>query len=535
MPRSYLVKIYLRMVAFALLLCFACALLFQGFNGIRQQMWLESHARPLLHWLAGSAEAAAHYPWLAAGYNIQVGPESALVSSAVIGERLGYGQVVAKTSDLGHRVMIRRGDGQILSLDLAHPYADVARASALILRWHLDIAPPAQRQETLRHISSALAVNGRFADRVEQLPPAGVIQQLVHNDLVMYTAERSETQKIALRLGSGELVILASPQPFNAWSVAIALPLLAFAAAALALALCWVARLWGGRLSKVESAALRITRGDLAARLEADSSQPQQRLTRAFNSMAEHIERLVQIQHDMIHAVSHELRTPVARIRFGVQMLADSTDPKSANQQVQDIDGDIQELDELIDEILTYARLEQSELMFRMQLTSVPDLARQVISQQQLLYPDTVMELDIDDASEACSLAQVEPRYLHRAIQNLVGNAARYANHTLRVRCRLDNDSCRIDVDDDGPGIPRADWDNVFIAFSRLDDSRTRTSGGYGLGLSIVRRILYWHGGQAFVGTSTALGGACFSLVWPRVQMRSDDPRPPAPAPAHPH
>jgi two-component system sensor histidine kinase RstB len=132
-------------------------------------------------------------------------------------------------------------------------------------------------------------------------------------------------------------------------------------------------------------------------------------------------------------------------------------------------------------------------------------------------------------------MAEVEPRHLHRAIQNLVGNAARYASRQVRVRCRLDSNNCRIDVEDDGPGIPRSDWDRVFIAFSRLDDSRTRTSGGYGLGLSIVRRIMYWHGGQAFVGISATLGGACFSLVWPRVQTQSGGLHRPAQEQNHPH
>jgi len=90
-------------------------------------------------------------------------------------------------------------------------------------------------------------------------------------------------------------------------------------------------------------------------------------------------------------------------------------------------------------------------------------------------------------------------------------------------------------VEDDGQGIPRSDWDRVFIAFSRLDDSRTRTSGGYGLGLSIVRCIMYWHGGQAFVGASATLGGACFSLVWPRVQTQSGGLHRPAQEQDHPH
>lgn len=107
---------------------------------------------------------------------------------------------------------------------------------------------------------------------------------------------------------------------------------------------------------------------------------------------------------------------------------------------------------------------------------------------------------------------------MHRAIQNLVGNACRYAAGQVRVTCTLDDENCRIDVEDDGPGIPEQEWEKVFSAFARLDDSRTRNSGGYGLGLSIVRRILFWHGGQSFVGRSEELGGARFSLVWPRRQ-----------------
>ena len=109
-----------------------------------------------------------------------------------------------------------------------------------------------------------------------------------------------------------------------------------------------------------------------------------------------------------------------------------------------------------------------------------------------------------------------KPRYIHRAIQNLVGNAGRYAAGRVRVTCQVGTDTLPGRCEDDGPGIPEEDWDRVFTAFARLDDSRTRSSGGYGLGLSIVRRIAYWHGGRAMVSRSEQLGGAKFSLIWPR-------------------
>ena len=104
---------------------------------------------------------------------------------------------------------------------------------------------------------------------------------------------------------------------------------------------------------------------------------------------------------------------------------------------------------------------------------------------------------------------------MHRAIQNLVGNACRYAASNVHIEYSCHDDICRIDVEDDGEGIPKKDWDRVFSPFTRLDDSRTRSSGGYGLGLSIVQRIIYWHSGRAIVSESR-WGGAKMSLLWPK-------------------
>ena len=142
------------------------------------------------------------------------------------------------------------------------------------------------------------------------------------------------------------------------------------------------------------------------------------------------------------------------------------------------------------------------------------DLAVQVVEEARPPQQVSVRYVGMDPAD--ASHAEIEPRYIHRAIQNLVGNAGRYARSAVQVNCVIGPDTCRVDVEDDGPGIPENEWSRVFTPFARLDDSRTRSSGGYGLGLSIVRRIAYWHGGRALVGRSEALGGARFSLIWPR-------------------
>ena len=282
----------------------------------------------------------------------------------------------------------------------------------------------------------------------------------------------------------------------------------------LGLGVYWVVSSFEMRLRKLEQATSRLSQGHLNARVGIEGTDPVSRLGQSFNKMADHIQRLISVQREMVRAVSHELRTPVARIRFGVQIIEDSVgeDPFVAKQLVG-MDSDIQELDELIDEILTYARLEEGGPLLDFELTNIQDLILQLVDEAR---PPEHVEVNYGGAIGSQHEAEVEYRYMHRAIQNLIGNACRYAKSQVIVTFSVGADTCRVDVADDGPGIPEEEWNRVFTPFARLDDSRTRSSGGYGLGLSIVRRITYWHGGRAMVSRDERLGGAKFSLVWPK-------------------
>ena len=128
------------------------------------------------------------------------------------------------------------------------------------------------------------------------------------------------------------------------------------------------------------------------------------------------------------------------------------------------------------------------------------------------------IELEFEDTEN--ELVEAEARYIHRVVQNLVGNAIRYAASKVRIKLEILDSVCRITVEDDGPGIPENEWKHVFIPFARLDNSRNRASGGYGLGLSIVQRIAFWHGGKVIVGRS-GLGGARFEMEWPKRQKKA--------------
>jgi len=268
------------------------------------------------------------------------------------------------------------------------------------------------------------------------------------------------------------------------------------------------------RLMNLESAALHITRGNLDARAEVIGNDSVGSLARAFNDMARHLQRLMNIQQEMIGAISHELRTPVARLRFGLEMVETAGSEDALKRYLDSMDGDLTELDKLVDEILTYARLEQGAPALVLEPVDVSAVIEQVMAELRPINPQVLIEYN-DRSRGRAGWVDAEKRYLHRAITNLVSNAARHAGSRVQVSTRVIGGRCRVTVEDDGPGIPERYREHIFTPFLRLDDSRTRASGGYGLGLSIVRRVAYWHRGHVAVEGSEGLGGAAFIIEWP--------------------
>jgi two-component system, OmpR family, sensor histidine kinase RstB len=267
------------------------------------------------------------------------------------------------------------------------------------------------------------------------------------------------------------------------------------------------------KLKQVNSALNVMQKGDMSIRVPVEGYDELAHLAASYNSMSDHIQRLIEAQRELMRAVSHELRTPVARIRFGMEMLVDEEDYDYRQQQVEMIDKDIEALNTLIDEIMTYAKLEQGMPSLDFENISLYEVLEQVVIETKALKSNKNIQLQI---SSQDLMVDAERRYLHRVVQNLVGNAIRYCDDNVLIKGGVDsNGMAFISVEDDGPGIPEEERERVFEAFARLDDSRTRASGGYGLGLSIVNRIAYWFGGTVNVDQSPQMGGARFTMQWP--------------------
>lgn len=425
---------------------------------------------------------------------------------------------------------------QVLETRLTYTGAQQASSSAYLLRRDLHNTPVELRPERLEQLKQKFAYPltllqqpPEYLDKIQQL-------RLHRGEQIAWLHKHEPALTSLIQLDSSSLLQLGPVQFFNPYpgflNVSIFLSLL------LVLAACiwWFLQHLEQDLRPLERASIQLATGNLRARVKVSGADFITRLGLAYNRMAEQLQRMLSTQQEMIHAVSHELRTPVARIRFGLQMIEDLSEAGAPHtalaHQIQGLDQDIDELNTLIDEILTYARLGQEELNLQFSQQQIITLVEEVVDNFQRTSTSTTtpasttspnptslaFHLHIDNPGQLNQQAELDARYFQRALQNLIGNALRYAQSQIVITCHIEEESFRIDVEDDGPGIASQDCQRIFVPFSRLDDSRTRSSGGYGLGLSIVQRIMFWHQGSALVDRSPSLHGARFSLVFPKAQ-----------------
>ena len=421
---------------------------------------------------------------------------------------------------------------QLLQLHFRYMAQEKSRASLVLLQRALFSLPKEERSVFLQHHQAGFAYPLALLDT----PPTTLNQRqntlLDQGDSILLLAPDGRSFTGYMQVDAQQWLELGPVALFDTYPASLIISMAALIVTLLALSLWWLLAGLEARLHPLEKASRLIAAGNLDARVEVETPDFIGQLGRVFNRMAEQVQRLLRTQQEMIHAVSHELRTPVARIRFGLQMIEDLAEDHTEDsafyqrvmKQIRGVDKDIDELDQLIDEILTYARLGQDKLKLDFQTHDVRALVDEVMQAFQRTHSKMQLHLVCLNEHQCSTEADVEARYFQRALQNLIGNGLRYAQQQLTVVIQIEADTLRIDVEDDGPGIPEQDWARVFMPFSRLDDSRTRSSGGYGLGLSIVQRIIYWHRGSALVDRSPQLGGARFSLIFPKFQAKDDPP-----------
>lgn len=277
-------------------------------------------------------------------------------------------------------------------------------------------------------------------------------------------------------------------------------------------ALIWALPL-ARNLKRISTAAADFGQGALEARATISKRSSLAPLAQAFNSMADRIQELITSHRELTHTVSHELRTPLARIRFDMEMMASARECAQRERHHEAIRRNVDELEMLISELLTYARFDNKNFNLQKEMLDLAPWLIELTAAANHENGHIRIDYRIDGTDPNVPL-QVNPRFLARAVGNLLQNAARYSRQRIQVTLATEGQFCMIHIDDDGPGVAEADRQRIFEPFVRLDDSESDDAVGYGLGLAIVRRVVEWHGGQVVV-TVAPIGGARFTLCLP--------------------
>jgi two-component system osmolarity sensor histidine kinase EnvZ len=199
----------------------------------------------------------------------------------------------------------------------------------------------------------------------------------------------------------------------------------------------------------------------------------------AFNLMRGRIRRQIQQRTEMLAGVSHDLRTPLTRMKLQLAMLGDGP-------EVNDLKSDVAEMERMIGGYLAFARGAGEEEAVDTELSR---LLGEVVGNAR--RDGAVVDLH----TEGRIMLPLRPEAFRRCLGNLIANATRYGRHVW-VQAARRGESVQITIDDDGPGVPPTQRDDVFKPFYRIDQSRNPETGGVGLGLTIARDVVHRHGGE---------------------------------------
>ncbi len=391
-----------------------------------------------------------------------------------------------------------------------------AAAQIFLLEQYIDQAPA---DEWLDRLNKVREVSGV---RFELVPLGEVRKQLSgidaegfeRGDVVLDIGRKAFYRRVDLAgeryIGSDEEALVAQDLPIDI-GFALSMEAVRYLIVALVLLIpiaAWSRAHWHG-LQQLSDVADRFGGGELGARAHMEPKDSIYPLAERINHMADRIERLLDSQRNLLHSVGHEIRTPIARLEFALELLRDVAENPALDKRINAMEGDLRELKELVNELLGMTRLDAEPHLQRQPF----ELGAALAHCRETLPPSEGMVLDMELGATLGQFSG-DQRLLERAVGNLLRNALKYATRSVRLGAARIGNVVQVVVEDDGPGIPDGERERIFEPFYRLDRSRDRNTGGFGLGLSIARKAVELHGGS-LVADASPLGGARFTITLP--------------------
>lgn len=323
--------------------------------------------------------------------------------------------------------------------------------------------------------------------------PSGLLERMLSRAMISHVAKpflidsQSQSGRIIIdvQLASGVLHVVTSRKRmfsstayvFVIWMVGTSLILFAVATIFM--------RNQVKPIRRLAIAADNFGKGRDVSTFKPEGAAEVRQAASAFLAMRERIVRQVSQRTDMLAGVSHDLRTPLTRMKLQLEMLGD-------DDGTAELKADITEMEHMLDGYLAFARGEGTEEPVPVDLTA---LLQEAAAQARRIGGA------VDLHTEGELTAPLRPNAFRRCLTNIMDNAIQYAEH-VSVRAGQRGDGIEITIDDDGPGIPADQLDEVFKPFFRIEGSRNPGTGGVGLGLTIARDVIRGHGGDIVLGAS---------------------------------
>lgn len=245
---------------------------------------------------------------------------------------------------------------------------------------------------------------------------------------------------------------------------------------------------------KLQSIVDDFGRGNLQARAHLNRSDEIGDLAASFNRMADQIHQLVERERGVVRSVAHEVRGPLTRMSLLMERLRNG---KRMDETLQRMENEIKTLSQIPELLLQLSLVESGKADLKWEKCNLGDFLREIMDRMEPIAVGRGCKIQMMTGSDFDLEIEIAPAILGRSIENIIENALRHSpdDSTVDIELKSADGDLELSIRDHGPGVPEADLGSIFRPFFRCDASRTRNTGGLGLGLAITRSCVEAMGG----------------------------------------